>query len=130
MDSVPNTGSAVIIIVAFLLPGFVTVLLQERTFKPADDPTALDRLLRIFWYSAWSYLLLAVLALAFGVNRSTIDDFYRHHKGNPALLIGIGALLVVIPSALIAEATRRWDTSELRSKALTRLRVNARHSFA
>src|SRR5690242_6315512 len=51
----PATGPALIILVAFVLPGFVTVLLQERTFKSADDPTPLDRLLRIIVFSVLSY---------------------------------------------------------------------------
>ena len=110
------------------MPGFVTVLLQERTFKSADDSTALDRLLRIFWYSACSYLLVAVVALVFGVHRSDIVDLYREHKGDPALLIWIGASVVLIPSVLIAEATRRWDKSQHRLDILDKLDLNVRHT--
>lgn len=51
------------ILVAFVLPGFVTVLFQERTFKRAEDPTPLDRLLRAVYYSLWSYLILAAVAV-------------------------------------------------------------------
>jgi Family of unknown function (DUF6338) len=61
----PTTLGAVVILVAFL-PGFVTVLLQERTFRSADDPTSHLRILRIVWYSAWSYVFWAIVALIVG----------------------------------------------------------------
>ena len=63
----PATGTALILLVAFVLPGFVTVLLQERTFKSADDATPFDRLLRAVYYSVWCYLLLATVALILGL---------------------------------------------------------------
>lgn len=40
-----QTGTALILLAAFVLLGFVTVLIQQRTFMSAEDPTPLDRLL-------------------------------------------------------------------------------------
>ena len=105
---IPNTGTAVVIIVEFLLPGFVTVLLQERTFRSAEDATPLDRLLLIIWYSAWSYVLVAVTAVVFRVHKHDIVVLYNDYKNEPSELIWRGALAVLVPSLLIAEATRRW----------------------
>jgi hypothetical protein len=128
MDIVPNTGSAVIIIVAFLLPGFVTVLVQERTFRSADDPTELDRLLRIVWYSAWSYVLVAVAAIVLDVHRSDIVHLYHRYKGDPEELVWRAALVVLVPSVVIAEATRWWSKSRSRTTLLKLANVNERHS--
>jgi Family of unknown function (DUF6338) len=128
VELVPNTGTAVIIVVSFLLPGFVTVLLQERTFRSADDPTSLDRLLRIVWLSAWSYLLVALVALALGVDKASITRFYDHHRGDPALLIGVGALLVLVPSLVIEGASRWWSRSATRVRFLSWYKVNERHT--
>ena len=61
----PATGTALIILVAFVLPGFVTVLIQENTYRYTEAPTPLDRLLRILYYSVWTYLLLGLAALVF-----------------------------------------------------------------
>lgn len=126
----PTTGTAVIIIVAFLLPGFVTVLLQERTFRSADDPTPLDRLLRIVWYSAWSYMLLAVTTIVLRIHKHDIVTLYHGYKGEPSELIWRGALVVLVPSVLIAEVTRRWNGCAKREDVLGSwpLRINARHT--
>lgn len=116
---------------AFVLPGFVTVLLQERTFKSTDESSALDRLLRIIWYSVWSYVLLAIaVALAsiwLDVDRPGIVRYFNRHTRNPAGLVLLGALIVLVPSLAIAETTRRWHASALREKALDKLKINARH---
>jgi hypothetical protein len=132
----PTTGGAIIIIVAFLLPGFVTVLYQERTFKSAEDPTPLDRTLRIVWYSGLSYLLVAIVALLLSIAWSNvshwqdIEHFFHRHDDDPAELIGIGAGLVVVPSLLIGEVTRRWAGSPKRQKVLEHkwLKINVRHT--
>ncbi len=102
----PTTGTAVIIIVAFFLPGFVTVLLQERTFRSAEETTPLDRLLLIVWYSAWSYVLLAVVAVLVRVHKHDVVTIYNDYKNEPSELVWRGALVVLVPSLLIAEAGR------------------------
>ena len=123
----PSTAGAVVIIVAFLLPGFVTVLIQERTHKVSDSPSQIDRTLGIFWYSAWSYVLIAVVAMLLGVHWHDVQHFYHRHDDNPAELIALGAALVLAPSLLIAEATRRWNEGTLRASVLKRLGINPRH---
>lgn len=123
----PTTGTALVIIVAFALPGFVTVLLQERTFKHADDPTPLDRLLRILYYSVWSYLLLAIVALIVDVGTKDVRELYEDYKSDPAELVWRGALLVLIPSLLIATTTRAWQGSKWQAKVLGWLHINERH---
>lgn len=123
----PATGSALIILVAFALPGFVTVLIQERTFKSAEDPTALDRLLRILYYSVWIYLLLALVALIFGIDRQSIQHLYDRYQGNPAELVWRGTLVVLVPSFIIANATRLWTGSRAQRWLLNMARINERH---
>jgi Family of unknown function (DUF6338) len=124
----PATGPALIILVAFLLPGFVTVLLQELTFKRPDDPTPLDRLLRIVCYSVWSYLIISVVAIVFGVNKANFLPWYHAHTGNPALLVLLGVALVLVPSIVIVVVTRLWSGSGFRKRVLELLRVNIRHT--
>jgi hypothetical protein len=123
----PATGPALIILVAFLLPGFVTVWLQENTYRRSEDPTALDRLLRILYYSVWTYLLLALAALILGIDRAYVEDLYKQNEGDPAELVWRGALLILVPSAIIATATRFWYRSKLQSWAIKRARINEHH---
>lgn len=124
----PATGPALIILVAFVLPGFVTVLLQERTFKSADDPTPLDRLLRIIVYSVLSYLLVAILAIIFGFDRARILRDYHHYTSEPAQLVWRWVLLVVVPSFVIALATFGWSRFKYREQVMEFVRLNPRHT--
>jgi Family of unknown function (DUF6338) len=116
-----------VLLVAFVLPGFVTVLLQERTFRSADDPTPLDRLLRVVYYSVWTYLLLAMVALIVGVDRAYIEDLYDRYKSDPAELVWRGALAILLPAMVVATATRLWAGTPAQSKVLGWLRINERH---
>lgn len=120
----PATGPALIILVAFVLPGFVTVLLQERTFKSADDPTPLDRLLRIAMYSVLSYLLIAIAAIVGGFNRTKILNDYHHYTADPAQLVWRGVVLVVIPSLIIATATFGWSRFKHREAVMEFFKLN------
>lgn len=124
----PATGPALIILVAFVLPGFVTVLLQERTFKSADDPTPLDRLLRIAMYSVLSYLLIAIAAIVGGFNRTKILNDYHHYTADPAQLVWRGVVLVVIPSLIIATATFGWSRFKHREAVMEFFKLNPRHT--
>ena len=125
----PTTGTALIILVAFALPGFFTVLIQERTFKRAEDPTDLDRLLRILYYSLLSYLLLAVVAIPVGVHVSTVTSLYKQYKHEPAQLVWRGAIVLLAPSLVIATVTRIWDQwRRLRGAVVWVLHLNDRHT--
>lgn len=123
----PATGPALIILVAFLLPGFVTVLIQESTYRRSEDPTALDRLLRILYYSVWTYLLLAVAALILGEDSHSIEQLYEQNTGDPAELVWRGALAILLPSIIVATATRLWYGSKLQRWAHWAARINEHH---
>ena len=123
----PATGPALVILVAFVLPGFVTVLIQENTYRYSEDPTTLDRLLRILYYSVWTYLLLAAAALILHEDRHTIEQLYNEDKGDPAELVWRGALVVLAPALVIATVTRLWYGSRLQEWCLDCLRINRNH---
>ena len=54
----PATGTALILLVAFVLPGFVTQLIAERTHIAPRRVEAFERLLRALYYSTWVHVLL------------------------------------------------------------------------
>jgi hypothetical protein len=60
------TGTALLILVAFVLPGFVAVLLKERLYEVRSEELTFDRLLTTIYYSLLVYLLpaLAVASLS------------------------------------------------------------------
>lgn len=124
----PATGTALVLLVAFVLPGFVVVLLQERTFKSADDPTPFDRLLRAVYYSLWCYLLLAVLAMVGGVDRAFVENLFHAHQDAPAELVWRGAIAILGPAAAVWLATLVWQESGTNNWVLSKLPVlNERH---
>jgi hypothetical protein len=129
----PATGTALILLVAFVLPGFVTVLLQERTFKSRDDATPFDRLLQAIYYSVGCYLLLAAVALvlgwAFGLDRAGAQSFVDRHDGNPAGLALLAAGLILGPAVIVWYSTLRFQTSDAKTKSLEWLKVNDRHQL-
>jgi hypothetical protein len=123
----PATGTALLILVAFVLPGFATVLIKERSHEAWREVNQLERVLQTGYYSVWNYLLLALFALAVGINSDDIETVYRHHLDNPAELIWRAALAILLPSFVVANASRVWEGSRLRTSIYERLGVNARH---
>jgi uncharacterized protein DUF6338 len=123
----PATGTALILLVAFVLPGFVVVLFQERTFKQAEDLTPFDRLLRTVYYGVWCYLLLAAVALIFGVDRASIEHLYHRYRDDPAQLVWRGALAVMAPATFVWLWTLLLHETGLSRRAMERAHLNARH---
>jgi Family of unknown function (DUF6338) len=123
----PATGTALIVLVAFVLPGFITVLFQERTFKQADDPTPLDRLLRAIYYSIWCYLLLAAVALVLDIDRAYVERLYERHASAPAELVWRAALAVFLPATAVWCATLVFRETGASEMIAERMRLNARH---
>lgn len=123
----PQSGTALVLLVAFVLPGFVTVSIQERTFRVAFEETPFDRLLRAVYYSVWCYLLVGVVAMALGIDRSDVETFAREHADNPAPSIVAATAAMLILASLVATATRLWDGSEARKQTLKALDINKHH---
>jgi hypothetical protein len=127
----PATGTAILILVGFVLPGFVAVLLKERLYEVRGEESTFDRLLTTVYYSVLVFLLpaLGVLALsAFGVlDRADLEHLA---SGRSPLwlsaLIGM-AMLLVLP-ALAALGAWRWMGSAARRRVY-RLsdRLNVQH---
>lgn len=124
----PQSGTALILLVAFVLPGFVTVSIQERTFRLAFEETPFDRLLRAVYYSVWCYLLVGIVAVLAGIDRPEVESFVREHSDSPALMIVAATTAMLVIASVIATATRLWDDSKsLRPATLKLLGINQRH---
>jgi len=123
----PATGTALVLLVAFVLPGFVVVLFQERTFKQAEQLNPFDRLLRALYYSVWCYLLLAAAALIAGIDRADVEELYRRYDADPAELVWRGALAVLVPATVVWLSTLVFRESGVAEKLAELVRLNARH---
>lgn len=123
----PETGTALLILVAFVLPGFATVLFKERMHEAGRDVSPLERVLQAGYYAVWSYVLLAGFCILLSIERQDIEDLYGDHKGAPADLVWRAGLAIVAPAFVVANASRIWEGSQLRRRAYEKVGVNARH---
>jgi hypothetical protein len=123
----PATGTALILLIAFVLPGFVVVLFQERTFKQAEELSPFDRLLLALYYSLWCYLMLAAVALIAGVDRADVEQLYGRYEPDPAQLVWRGALVVLAPAAVVWFSTLLFRESGVGARLSELVRLNARH---
>jgi hypothetical protein len=77
----PATGTALLILVGFVLPGFVAVLLKERLYDVRGEEATFDRLLTTVYYSLLVYLLPAlgfVLLTAVGaLGRDDVETLFE-----------------------------------------------------
>lgn len=122
----PATGTALLILVVFVLPGFVTILVKERIYEVPDEQHAFERLLQTLYYSLLVYSIPAILAVLVGTNRS---DFERLFEGESDLRVtaAIAVAIALILPISVAYAGRRWMISEYRQHLLARLKVSITH---
>ena len=127
----PATGTALLVLVGFVLPGFVAVLLKERLYEVRGEESTFDRLLTTVYYSVVVYLLpavtLSVLSIAGLLDRNDLTHFFQARS--PLWLIGFVAVfvLLVLP-VLAALAAWQWMSSAWRAALYRRVkRLNPEH---
>jgi hypothetical protein len=123
----PATGTAILVLAIFVLPGFVTLLLRERSYAIPGEQTPFERLLNALAYSGIVYAGLLLPALVVRVTKADIASFYNGGWSLGAYvvvaLLGFGAL-----PALIAQAGLRWHNSKRREAVLRKLGISPAHS--
>lgn len=115
----PATGTALLILVAFVLPGFVAVLLKERLYEVRGEESTFDRLLTTVYYSLLVYLLPAltavVLDLCGALDRSALQQFAEGRS--PLWLTGLIATVVLLALPTFAAlGAWRWMKSDWRRR--------------
>jgi hypothetical protein len=113
----PATGTALLILVGFVLPGFVAVLLKERLYEVRGEETTFDRLLTTVYYSLLVYLLPAatvgLFSAAGALDRPDLEQFFRGES--PLWLTGLIAATVLLVLPTLAAATAwSWMNSDAR----------------
>src|SRR6201992_4124545 len=107
---VVDTGTAILILGAFVLPGFITLTLRERLYIVRGEDTPFERLLSALLYSAIVYGTLLPPAPALGLQKSDVPEFQAGKKPLGADLAAASAVLLLLPS-LIAITGSRWIAS-------------------
>jgi hypothetical protein len=106
-----DTGSAILILGAFVLPGFVTLIIRERLYVVRGEETAFERLLSALLYSAVIYGALLVAAHGLGLRKVDLVEFHDGEKTLGDDLIAASAILLFLPG-LIAVIGSRWMESK------------------
>src|SRR5437868_13203140 len=122
----PATGSALLVLVAFVLPGFVAMLIGERTHEvPVRNRSPFELLLLTGYYSVLTYALVALVTWPFGLSRATLRHWYREESLGRLGALGLAAIVIV--PALLATCARLWLRSRTRSWLLRRLGIHEAH---
>jgi len=121
----PATGTAVLVLVAFVLPGFVSLRYAEHTFLNRLQETPLERLLNALVYSVLTYLVLAIGAVALGTSSFDVGQLYRGEEQlGDYVTLASAAFFVAVG---VAELGRRWRFSGRRATTLDRLGIDPAH---
>lgn len=123
----PQTGTALLILGIFVLPGFVTLLIRERTYTVPGEQTSFERLLTALYYSALVYGLTITAAVLGGLGKRDIIELYHGRKPLSAI-VATALLVVVVAPVFLSEVGRRWRRSGLRTTVLRTLRISEAHS--
>ncbi len=71
----PTTITALLLLVAFVLPGFITLVINERTHAVPRPMTPFERLLRSLYCSVVIYAVLAPVGWLAGIDRDDVEHF-------------------------------------------------------
>lgn len=121
-----DTGTALLILVVFVLPGFVTLLVKERTHEIARPQSQFERLLSALYYSLLIYVPLALVAALLGWGVNDVEALYVGDKGLAAFAGALALTGLLLPSA-IAYWGHRWLRSERRRSTLRALSIPESH---
>lgn len=126
----PQTGTALLILAVFVLPGFVTLLLRERMFAVRGEDTQFERLLNALYYSALIYAIVLAAGALGGLDKADIVGFYRGKKSLAEDFEAAALITLVLPVA-IAVIGLRWRSSrKMRPFLLHFIGVSPSHSVS
>jgi hypothetical protein len=125
----PATGTALLVLVAFVLPGFVALWIGERTHVvPVRNRQPFELLLLATYYSVISWGIIALASWPFGLDRAGLRRMYREESLGQ--LAGLGLLAVLVVPAFVATAARLWRRSQVwRPRVLKWLRIHEGHTI-
>jgi hypothetical protein len=124
----PDTGTALIILAVFVLPGFITLLMRERSFAVKGEDTPFERLLNALFYSALVYALVLGVGVLVGLTKDDLTQFYEGRKDLEDLVAAAAIIGLVLPLA-IAEFGGLWRKSRcVRPWFLRVLRISPAHN--
>ncbi|MDX8153301.1 DUF6338 family protein [Patulibacter brassicae] len=128
---VPQTGTALLVLFAFVMPGFVATLMRDRLFLTRSVTGDLERILVALAYSATIYgVAAAALAITAPLTSFGTDDITTAWRGQSpfAVYVAAAGYVLLLAPLVIAGASFRWHNSTTRGQVLKRLDVDPAHN--
>jgi Family of unknown function (DUF6338) len=124
----PDTGTAILVLAVFVLPGFVSLLLRERLYVVKGEETPFERLLQALFNSAIIYGVLIGGGLLLGLDKNDLADFYKGEKTLGADLLAAVLVALVLPLGLAISGSLWASSSRLRPWLLRRVGSSEAHN--
>lgn len=110
----PDTGTAILVLAIFVLPGFITLLFRERLYVVKGQDTPFERLLQALFNSAIVFALVVGSGLVLGLDKTDLSEFYRGEKTlGEDLIVGV-IIFLVLPIALAVLGSLWMSSKRLR----------------
>jgi hypothetical protein len=126
----PETGTALLILAVFVLPGFVTLLLRERMFAVRGEDTQFERLLNALYYSALIYAIVFAAGALAGANKTDVVEFYHGEKSLAEDMVASGIIALALPAAIATIGLRWRGSRKVRPGLLKFIGVSPSHSVS
>lgn len=124
----PATGTALLVLGAFVLPGFITLLFRERAYVVQSQVSPFERLLTALAYSAAIYAVLLIGGWSLGIDRQDVSALYQGERDLDSYIVLSLLALIVLP-ALIAVAGLCWrNSTHFRPWLMGKAGVSSAHS--
>jgi Family of unknown function (DUF6338) len=126
---VVDTGTAILILGVFVLPGFITLIFRERLYVVRGQETPFERLLSALFYSALIYGVLLGIGSLCSLDKSDLVQFHNGEKSLREDLLVAFVIFLFLP-ALIALLGSLWMSSRrVRPWLLKRAGSSEAHSI-
>lgn len=119
----PATGTAFLILVAFVLPGFVALAVSEKLYVRPVSRSPLEYILLTSVFSSLSYVILGLVVWVLS-NTTPKHLGYRVQHEHIGLLAALGFVVVFVLPVGIAVLGWRFDKSALRCRVWSFLGLN------
>jgi hypothetical protein len=126
---VVDTGTAILILAVFVLPGFITLIFRERLYVVRGQETPFERLLSALFYSALIYGVLLTAAHICGLQKSDLVEFHNGSKGLGDDLLASLAIFLLLPGVIAIIGSRWMKSKSLRPRVLGLFGSSDAHSI-
>jgi hypothetical protein len=126
---VVDTGTAILILGVFVLPGFISLIFRERLYVVRGQETPFERLLSALFYSALIYGGLLLAAHYCGLQKEDLVEFHDGEKSlGDDLLVAVGVFLI-FPGVIAILGSLWMSSKRVRPKLLKLAGSSEAHSI-